>query len=150
MRCNTPTSFRLRSQISLRCFPYSFLTRFLTRLLKRLSRYYSPNIPNTIGSNLQDSITQQLLSTLCVSSWNHRRSLVSNPVIHALINPIILAAIRVLMSWTWPRTGTSETTPRTCRFCSTLPICFLSHASLIKLWYIFSTRKIVVAAGTVR
>ena len=73
MKCNTPTSFRLRAQISLRCFPYSFLAWMLTRLWKRLSRYYSPNIPNTIGSNLQDSITQQLLSTLCVSSWNHCR-----------------------------------------------------------------------------
>jgi len=150
MSCNTPTSFRLGPQILLWCFPVELIS-VIVILLTWLSRYYSPSILNIIGSNLQESITQQLLSTLCGTSWDHRRSSVSNPVVHALINPIILASVRVLMSLTWLRTRKSETTPRPCQFCSTSLICFLLHASLIKLWNIFSIRKKMEnSAGPVR
>jgi len=53
------------------------------------------------------------------------------------------------MNFTWPMTRKSETIPRTCCFCSTLPICFLSHASLKKLWDLFTTANIAVDAGTI-
>ena len=151
MRCNTPISFRPRPRFPLRCFPSWLILsmRAMMNLLNGLSGYYSPSIPNTIGSNLQLNITQQLLSTLSQSSWTDRRSSVSNPVVHAMINPIILASVRVLMSSTWPRTRKSETIPRPCRFCSRSPICFLSHASLKKFWNISSFRKILLGAGKI-
>jgi len=50
-------------------------------LSNRFSRHYSLSIPYINGLNLQCSITQQLLSTLCSSSWTYRRSSVSNIII---------------------------------------------------------------------
>jgi len=50
-------------------------------LLKRFSGHYSLSIPYINSLNLQCSITQQLLSTLCSSSWTYRRSSVSNIII---------------------------------------------------------------------
>ena len=147
MRCNTPTSFSLRPQITLRCFP-SCLIRDIMSLLTRLSRYYSPSIPNTNGLSLQGSITQQLLRTVW-GSWTNRRSLVSNPVIHALSDVIILASVRVLMSFTWPKTGKSGTIRRTCRFCSTSRMCFLKRSSLNTFWEISSFSKIVLRSGEI-
>ena len=72
MSCNNPTSFRLGPQILLRCF-LAYLLWMIMSLFIGFSRYYSPSIPNTIDLNLQDSITQQLLRTLCSVSWNHCR-----------------------------------------------------------------------------
>jgi len=98
MRCNTPTYVGLRPQIPLRCLPSSLILNIMS-LMAEFSRHYSPSIPNTIGLTLQGSITQQLLSTLW-KSCTHCMSLVANPVIHTLINAIILASIRMLMSFT--------------------------------------------------
>ena len=148
MRCNTPTSFRLRPQIRLLCF-LSWLIPNGMSLFTELSRYYSPSVPNINVSNLQGNITQQLLRPFWCTSWTNRRSSVSNPVLHALINAIILASVRVLMSFTWPRTGKSKTIPRTCRFCSTSPMCFLNLANLKELRDISSFRKIVRRAGNI-
>ena len=43
-----------------------------------------------------------------------------------------------------------ETIPRPCRFCSTSPICFLSHGFLKTFWKISFFQKIVLRAGKVQ